>query len=80
METDVPDDVSVAKTLDLPPDAIDLSSDEEEPPPLARTGPTTAVGGIPIDTQRGNDSEPHRLRTTLPTRSSRCCTTVATSL
>ena len=46
METDVPDDVSVAETLDLPPDAIDMSAsdDEEEqaPPPLVRTGPTTA--------------------------------------
>ena len=58
MVTDVPDDVSVAETLDLP-DLTDLSSDDEAPPPLVRTGPTTAVGGIPIDTQRGTDSPPH---------------------
>jgi hypothetical protein len=60
METDAQDDVSVAETLDLP-DAIDVTSDDEEeqaPPPLVRTGPTTAVGGVPIDTQRGNDSPP----------------------
>lgn len=59
METDAQDDVSDAETLDLPPDAIDTSaSDDEEPPPLARAGPTTAVGGVPIDTQRDNDSPP----------------------
>ena len=59
METDAPDDVSVAETLDLPPDAIDTSaSDEEEPPPLVRTGPTTAVGGVSINTRRDNDSPP----------------------
>jgi hypothetical protein len=60
METGAQDDVSVAETLDLPPGAIDMSAsdDEQTPPPLVRTGPTTAVGGVPIDTQRGNDSPP----------------------
>jgi hypothetical protein len=70
METDVPDDVSNAETLDLPPDAIDTSaSDDEEPPPLARTGPTTAVGGVPINTRRDNDSPPQTQDATVQTES-----------
>ena len=47
METDAQDDVSVAETLDLPPDAIDTSaSDEEEPPQTENTTTQTETPDI----------------------------------
>jgi hypothetical protein len=55
---------SDAETLDLP-DAVEPSSDEEAPPPLARTGPTTAVGGIALAHRRGS-SPPPRARQARP--------------
>jgi hypothetical protein len=69
METDVSSTTHTDGASGTESSDLDQSSDEAPPPPLARTGPTTAVGGVPIDTQCGSDSPPRTHDTATQTES-----------